>query len=49
MQRFKLDFENGRSGKFYGTSLEQLKRTFPDAISIIPISDLSHEKYCKML
>ena len=26
MQRFRLDFENGRSGKFYGTSLEQLKR-----------------------
>lgn len=49
MQRFRLDFENGRSGKFYGTSLEQLKRTFPDAISITPIYDLSHEKYCKML
>lgn len=49
MQRFRLDFENGRSGKFYGTSLEQLKRTFPDAISIIPIHGLSHEKYCKLL
>lgn len=49
MQRFRLDFENGRSGKFYGTSLEQLKRTFPDAISITPIYDLSHEKYCKLL